>query len=76
MVSIASKYYKVPACVRNQMQANARFVYCRGHVASCIRTHTRTHARTHIHTHIHTYSGEVLSYSLIIGCSLSNRARR
>ena len=27
-------------------------------------------------TYIHTYNGEVLSCSLIIGCSLSNLARR
>ena len=41
-----------------------------------VRTYARTRARIHIHTYIHTYNGEVLSYSIIIGCSLSNRARR
>ena len=30
---------------------------------------------TPLNTNIHAYNGEVLSYNLIIGCSLSDRAR-
>ena len=33
-----------------------------------------TPLNTNMHTYIHTYNGKVLSYSLIIGCNLSNRA--